>query len=64
MDKIPQGFKFIRDYIDDLLNITRSYWVDNLQKLYLLLKKSKEKRLKYIIQKHYFGKNEMEYIGF
>ena len=43
---------------------TKGYWTDHLQKLELNLSKLKEKKLKRNIEKSFFGKTEMEYLGF
>ena len=64
MNDLFHGFEFIRAYIDDLLILTKGDWADHLQKLELTLNKVKEKLLKCNIEKSFFGKTEIEYLGF
>ena len=53
----------IRAYIEDLLILTEVDWIDHVQKLELKINKPKEKGLKCSIEKSFFGKIEMEYLG-
>ena len=64
MNDLFCGFKFIHAYIDDLLILTKVYWTDNIQKLELTLNKLKGKGHKCNIEKSFFRKTEMEYLGF
>ena len=64
MDYLFRGFEFICMYIDEFLVLTKGYWVDHVQKLELTLNKLNEKLLKCNIEKSFFGKTEMEYLGF
>ena len=64
MNNLFHGFEFIRAYIDDLLILTEGYWTDHVQKLELRLNKLKDKGLKCNIERSFFGKTEMEYLGF
>ena len=50
--------------MDDLLILTKLYWTDHVQKLDSDLNKLKLKGLKCNIEKSFFGKTEMEYLGF
>ena len=59
MNDFFHGFEFIRAYIDSLLILTKGYCADHIQKLYLTLKKLKEKGLKCNIEMSFFGKTEM-----
>ena len=58
------GFEFIEAYIDDLLIITRVDWYDQLNKLGILIQKVKENGINCNIEKPFFGKSQMEYLGF
>ena len=59
-----QGFEFIRAYIYELLILTKGYWSYHVQKLELTLNKLKESGIKCDIENSFFGKTEMEYLGF
>ena len=58
------GFEFINEYIDNLLVLAKWYCIDNAQNLESTLNKLKEKVFKYNIENYFFGKPEMEYLGF
>ena len=64
MNDLFYGFEFIRVYIDYLLILTKVYCKNHIQKLALTINKLKEKGLKYNIEKYFFRKTEMEYLGF
>ena len=64
MNDLFHGFRFICAYIDDLLLLTKVYWVDHIHKLDLTLNKLKEKGIKYGIEKSILGQTKMEYLGF
>ena len=57
-------FEFIRAYINDLLIITKLDWSNHLEKLELNLQKLKDNGPKCNIEKSFFGRTEMEYLGF
>ena len=58
------GFDFIWAYIYDLLIITKGGWADHLSKLELSLQNLKDKGIQSYIKKSFYGKSEMEYLGF
>ena len=64
MNDLFHGFEFIRAYIDDILILAKGDWTDYIQKLELTLNKLKGKRIKCNIDRSFFGKTEMEYLGF
>ena len=64
MNEMFRGIEFIRAYIDELLIITRSDWSDHLDQLELVLKHLRVNRRNQNIKKSFFGKTEMEYLGF
>ena len=43
MNDLFYGFEFIRAYIDDILILTKGYWIDNEKKLELILNNLKGK---------------------
>ena len=42
-NELFHGFEFIRAYIDELLILTKGYWIDHVRKLESTLNKLKEK---------------------
>ena len=64
MNDLFHGFEFIRVYIYDLLILTKGDWKNHIQKLASTINKLKVKGLKYNIEKYFFGKTEIEYLGF
>ena len=58
------GLEFVRTYIDDLLCITNSSWDDHLEKLEVVLGRLREAGLKVNANKSFFGKPELEYLGY
>ena len=63
MNDLFHGFEFIRAYIDDLFILTKGDWTDHVHKLELTLNKLNEKGLQCNIEKFFFTKTEMEYLG-
>ena len=59
-----RGFGFIWSYIYGLLIITKGDWSNNMVKLELTLKIIKYNGLKCNIEKSFFGKTDMEFLGF
>jgi Reverse transcriptase (RNA-dependent DNA polymerase) len=57
-------FKFIRTYIDDLLITTKSNWQDHLDHLDIVFCRLKDAGLKVNAKKSFFGKDELEYLGY
>ena len=64
MNKMFRGLDFIREYIDNLLLITKGDWYDQLNKLERALQNIKFNKLNCNIEKSFFGKTQMEYLGF
>ena len=64
MNYLFHGFEFIRVCIDDLLILTKGDCKYHIHKLELMLNKLKGKGLKCNIEKSFFKKTEMEYLGF
>ena len=64
MNKMFRGFESVQAYIDDLLIITKGDWSIQLEKLEITLQNIKDSELKCNIEKSFFGKTGMEYLGF
>ena len=64
MNDLFQVFELIHTYKYELLMLTKGDWTDHVQNLELTLNKLKGKGLKCNIEKSFFGKTEMEYLGF
>ena len=58
------GFEFICACINEFLVLTKINWIDHVQKLKWTLNKLKEKGLKFNIEKYFFFRTEMGYLGF
>ena len=50
MNDLIHGFEFIREYINNLLILTKGDWTNYVQKLELILNKLKEKDLNIILK--------------
>mgnify|MGYP003329299580 CR=1 FL=1 len=64
MNDLFAGFEFVRAYIDDLLVISNSTWEDHIKKLDSVLEKLGDAGLKVNAKKSFFGKTELEYLGY
>ena len=64
MNELFFGFEFVRVYLDDLLVLTSSTWEDHLNKLERVLRKVQKAGLQANASKCYFGRTEIEYLGF
>ena len=64
MSILMDGLEYVRAYIDDLLCISKGTWEDHLEKLEEVLKRLKEAGLKVNAKKSFFGKGELEYLGY
>jgi Reverse transcriptase (RNA-dependent DNA polymerase) len=56
--------EFIRTYIDNLLVITKSDWHDHLHHLDIIFTRLHDAGLKVNAKKSFFGKDELEYLGY
>ena len=61
---LMDGLEYVRAYIDDLLCITKGSWRDHLEKLEEVLKRVSRAGLKVNAKKSFFGRNELEYLGY
>ena len=64
MNKLFNCLDYIRTCIDDLLIISNKYLDDHVIKLDKVLSKLKSAGFKMNIEKFFFAKNELVYIGF
>jgi hypothetical protein len=56
--------EYVRTYIDDCLIITKGSWHDHLQKLEEVLRRLQDAGLKVNATKSFFGRPEVEYLGY
>ena len=59
-----QGFDEVQAYIDDVLVITKENYDNNLVSLERVLQRLAEAGLKVNADKSFFGRTEIEYLGF
>ena len=64
MSTLMNGLEYVRTYIDDLLCITKGNWEDHLDKLETVFQRLREAGLKVNAKKSFFGKSELEYLGY
>ena len=59
-----RGLQFVRAYIDDLLILSTQTWQDHLDKLDTVFTRLGKAGLKINAKKSFFGRSELEYLGF
>ena len=59
MSTLMQDLEFVRAYIDDLLILTKGSWTDHVAKVDEVLTRLRKAGLK-----SFFGKAELEYLGY
>ena len=64
MNKLVNCLECVATYIDDLLIISNKPFEDHNNKLDKVLSKLNQKGFKDILEKSYFTRNELEYLGF
>ena len=64
LDNSFQGFEFIHVYIYELSILTKGYWTYYVQILELTLNQLKESQIEFNIKQSFYGKTEIEYLGF
>ncbi len=64
MSTLMEGLEFVRTYIDDLLVLTKKTWQDHLKKLDAVLERIQNAGLKINARKSFFGRSELEYLGY
>ncbi len=64
MSSLMRGLEFVRTYIDDILCLTCGTWDDHLNKLETVLQRLCDAGLKVNAKKSFFGRPELEYLGY
>ena len=64
MSRLMAGLEFVRTYLDDVLIISKGTFADHLTKLDVCLARIAKTGLKINADKSFFGKNEIEYLGY
>ena len=64
MSELMDGLDYVRAYIDDVLALTTGDWDDQLEKLEKVLKQLADAGLKVNAKKSFFGRPELEYLGY
>ena len=64
MSQLVQDLEYVRAYIDDLLIITKGDWYDHLSKTDKVLQRLHKAGLKVNAKKSFFGRPELEYLGY
>lgn len=64
MSHLMEDFEFVRAYIDDLLILTKTDWHDHLVCLDKVLNRLQQAGLKVNANKSFFGRDQLEYLGY
>ena len=64
MSGLMAGLDFVRVYLDDCLILNKSTFADHLQKLRQTLQRLSDAGLRINAEKSYFGRGEIEYLGY
>ena len=64
MSSLMSDLENVRAYIDDLLILTKGDWNDHLEQLEEVLQRLRDAGLKINAKKSFFGKTELEYLGY
>eukprot|EP00978_Attheya_sp_CCMP212_P045379 scaffold343876_cov75-Attheya_sp.AAC.2 len=64
MSSLMTGLEFVRAYLDDILTITKDTFDDHLEKLDIVLHRIQAVGFKINAPKSFFGRQELEYLGF
>jgi hypothetical protein len=64
MSILMHDLEFVRAYIDDLLVLSSGNWTDHLEKLDEVLTRLEKAGLKVNAKKSFFGRPELEYLGY
>ena len=64
MSTLMGDLEFVRTYIDDLLVTTMSTWEDHLECLEMVFQRLTDAGLKVNAKKSFFGRPELEYLGY
>ena len=64
ISELMDGLDYVRAYIDDVLVLSSGDWTDHLRKLDHVFTRLSNAGLKVNAKKSFFGKPELEYLGF
>ena len=64
MNNLFSGLEYVRCYIDDILCITKGDWDNHLTKLDEVLQRLKDSGMKVNASKTFFGKEQLDYLGY
>ena len=64
MNKLFNGLEYVRTYIDDLFIISNMSFEDHINKLDKAISKLNQKGFKVNVEKSFFARNKLEYLGF
>ena len=64
MSTLLGDLEYVRAYIDDLLITTKSNWEDHLHQVEIVFHRIQEAGLKINAKKSFFGRDELEYLGY
>lgn len=64
MSGLMQNLEYVKAYIDDVALLTSGTWMDHLEKLDTVLTRLEEAGLKVNGFKSFFGRTELEYLGY
>ncbi|MFM8622685.1 MAG: RNase H-like domain-containing protein, partial [Holophagaceae bacterium] len=64
MSSLMTGLEFVRVYLDDCLVLNKTSFEDHLKKLELALQRISDAGLRINAEKSYFGRGEIEYLGY
>ncbi|HSN67194.1 MAG TPA: reverse transcriptase domain-containing protein [Fusibacter sp.] len=64
MSSLMEDLEYCRAYIDDLLILSKGSWDQHLQNLETVLERLQQAGLKVNAKKSFFGKPELEYLGY
>ena len=64
MNELFSGLEYVRAYIDDLLILTTDNWDTHIQQLDVVFNRLQKAGLKVNANKSFFGRSELEYLGF
>ena len=64
MSELLGDLEFIRTYLDNLLCLTKGDWQDHLFKVETVLKRLQKAGLKVNAEKSFFGRSELQYLGY
>jgi len=64
MGELMADLEFVRAYIDDLLILTKGTWEQHLTQLHIVFQRLQDAGLKVHAKKSFFGRTELEYLGY